>query len=211
MTSLVSSRLPLSKKALMVTFLALFISRGANAELIIQSPSHTAVTVSQSVKPLPVIPPSDASITRLMQVLHVDAMIDEMVAQQQQIATAVQTMPKQLPKDDKPSILSKVAQHQLQKILAKYGQVLGEPVDPAKRRAELVAIYHTAAKQHYSQAEVDALIGFYETPMGQQLLQKQSLVSMDFLKNSIPTMAGGQREWAGILPTLEQDMAKIFE
>lgn len=197
--------------------LTVTLASAAHAELVIHTP--TTVTSSQAIamntasSPIttPITTPTDASISRLMQVMQVDKLIEDIITQQQQMATAVQNLPKQLPATQSKSILSRKAQQQLQKVLTKYSDVLGQQIDPETRRTALRVAYQNAAKQHYTQAQVDALIQFYETPMGQQILQQQSQVSMDFLKAALPAMTGNPAELERALPVFGQEIEKIFE
>ena len=59
-------------------------------------------------------------------------------------------------------------------------------IDEAIDSETLTQAYISAAKAYYTQAEVDAQIAFYDTPVGQSILDKQPQVAAAFLKQSMP-------------------------
>ena len=57
--------------------------------------------------------------------------------------------------------------------------------------------FQQLAHKHYTQQEVDALIGFYDSPLGQSILDKQGMIIGEFTQ-SVPA----------ILDTRIQSMAR---
>lgn len=184
------------------------ISTMANAELII-SPVSNPTTLNI---PINSQMPTDQSVQKLMQVLHINEMIDGVVNQHQAFATAMADMPKQLPTADnkKTTIFSRQVEKQIQQLFGKYSQVFAQTVDPEKQRQTLISAYLQTAKQRYTQAEVNALLGFYDNPMGQQILQKQNQVNSDFLQTVMPMLVGDTAVLQQNLPQIQQDIEKIF-
>lgn len=185
------------------------ISTFANAELIINSAS-SPVAVNSIINRNQM--PTDPSVQKLMQVLHINEMIEGIVNQQQVFATAMADIPKQLPPTDskKSSIFSRHIEKQIQQLFGKYSQVFANSIDPEKQRQAMTNAYLQVAKRHYTQAEVDALIRFYDNPIGQQILQKQNQVNSDFMQTVMPILAGDTAVLQKNLPQIQQDIEKIF-
>ena len=54
-------------------------------------------------------------------------------------------------------------------------------------RASVFARFQQLAQKHYTQQEVDALIGFYDSPLGQSILDKQGVMLGEFMQ-SVPAI-----------------------
>ena len=138
-------------------------------------------------------------------------MIDEMIAQRQQAASMMKGLPQELPTDENAGIFSRHAQKQLKNIFVKYSTVLGQQLDQPISKQQLQQAYQAIAKKTYTQAEVDALNQFYETPMGQRILSKQSQVSSEFVQVMMPTLIGDTSQFEKAMPSLQKDIEKIFK
>ena len=57
----------------------------------------------------------------------------------------------------------------------------------AELRKTVFASFQQLAQKHYTQQEVDALIGFYDSPVGQSILEKQGMMK-DEVRRAIPAM-----------------------
>lgn len=193
------------KKYWFFSLIAILVGgQNAQAELIIQ-PAMATPTVSA----ISITTPSDASIERLMTVLHVTDMIDAAIVEQNKIGQVIQTIPTQA---EPKGIIARKKQQKLQEVLSKYGKVFGAELNNPERRQQMIAAYKLSAKKHYTQADVDALIGFYQTPMGQQLLQKQNQVALDYVQTIMPATVGKSADnLEQVFPMLEKDIRKIFE
>lgn len=189
---------------------SLSLTQFAQAELIIQ-PTATTNTVIATIANQP----SDASIERLVQVLHIDSQIDSIIARQQAMTQAISQLP-QMPAGDKPKgwgikKWGEKKQYEVQQVLGKYGKVLAQNNDPVAQRQQMLEAYKLSAKQHFTQAEVDAQIAFYDTPMGQQILAKQPLVTQDYLEKAVPAVMGElPNNIEKMLPDLQKDIERIF-
>ena len=196
--------------ALLVSSSMTMLVHPAYAELIIQNnpvnvqPPVTTINELQTQ-------PTDASLDKLVKVLHIDKMIDEMLAQRQQAATMMKGLPQELPMDENAGIFSRHAQKQLKNIFVKYSTVLGQQLDQPISKQQLQQAYQAIAKKTYTQAEVDALNQFYETPMGQRILGKQSQVSSEFVQMMMPTLIGDTSQFEKAMPSLQKDIEKIFK
>lgn len=181
----------------------------AYAELIIQNNPVNAQTPVTTINAQ--AQPTDAALDKLIKVLHIDKMIDEMLAQRQQAATMMKGLPQELPTDENAGIFSRHAQKQLKNIFVKYSTLLGQQLDQPISKQQLQQAYQAIAKKTYTQAEVDALNQFYETPMGQRILGKQSQVSSEFVQVMMPTLIGDTSQFEKAMPSLQKDIEKIFK
>ena len=205
-----------SLNAKKLALLALLTSTGmtmlvhpAYAELIIQNNPVNAQTPIATINAQ--TQPTEASLDKLIKVLHIDKMIDEMLAQRQQAATMMKGLPQEFPTDENAGIFSRHAQKQLKNIFVKYSTVLGQQLDQPISKQQLQQTYQAIAKKTYTQAEVDALNQFYETPMGQRILSKQSQVSSEFVQVMMPTLIGDTSQFEKAMPSLQKDIEKIFK
>ena len=205
-----------SLNAKKLALLALLTSTGittlvhpAYAELIIQNNPVNAQTPIATINAQ--TQPTEASLDKLIKVLHIDKMIDEMLAQRQQAANMMKGLPQELPTDENAGIFSRHAQKQLKNIFVKYSTVLGQQLDQPISKQQLQQAYQAIAKKTYTQAEVDALNQFYETPMGQRILSKQSQVSSEFVQVMMPTLIGDTSQFEKAMPSLQKDIEKIFK
>ena len=195
--------------ALLVSSSMTMLVHPAYAELIIQNNPVNAqtpiVTINVQAQP------TDESLDKLIKVLHIDKMIDEMLAQRQQAANMMKGLPQELPTDENAGIFSRHAQKQLKNIFVKYSTILGQQLDQPISKQQLQQAYQAIAKRTYTQAEVDALNQFYETPMGQRILSKQSQVSSEFVQVMMPTLIGDTSQFEKAMPSLQKDIEKIFK
>lgn len=196
--------------ALLVSSSMTMLVNPAYAELIIQNNPVNAQPPVTTINELQT-QPTDASLDKLIKVLHIDKMIDEMLAQRQQAANMMKGLPQELPTDENAGIFSRHAQKQLKNIFVKYSTVLGQQLDQPNSKQQLQQAYQAIAKKTYTQAEVDALNQFYETPMGQRILSKQSQVSSEFVQVMMPTLIGDTSQFEKAMPSLQKDIEKIFK
>mgnify|MGYP000017533631 CR=1 FL=1 len=196
--------------ALLVSSSMTMLVHPAYAELIIQNNPVNAQTPVTTINELQA-QPTDAALDKLIKVLHIDKMIDEMLAQRQQAANMMKGLPQELPTDENAGIFSRHAQKQFKNIFVKYSTVLGQQLDQPISKQQLQQAYQAIAKKTYTQAEVDALNQFYETPMGQRILSKQSQVSSEFVQVMMPTLIGDTTQLEKAMPSLQKDIEKIFK
>ena len=185
----------------------------AQADLILQPTAITPTTLPATLSAEPM--PSDASIERLVQVLHINTQIDTILAKQQQMNQAISQIPEITPAT-KPrgwgiKKWGEKKQYDVQQVLGKYSKIIAQGNDPEAQRQQILQAYKFAAKQHFTQAEVNAQLAFYDTPMGQQILAKQSLVTQDYLEKAAPVLIGElPNNIEKVLPNLQKDLEKIF-
>lgn len=152
--------------------------------------------------------PSDASVLKLMQVMHVDQQIEAIVNGQKAVSDLLQEQGNKSTVDEtKLNKRQRELAKNMQGVLAQYSKILAGGVQSTATKEELTEAYLAAAKAHYNQQEVNALIGFYDTPMGQSILEKNPKVTSQFLKASLPD----EEEMQQTTEQLEELMPQIKE
>lgn len=162
----------------------------ANAELIIHSEPNT---VNKDVNKIAnqhnnKQAPTDVSIIKLMQVMHIDEQIESIVNGQQAAIDAINMQTQNQVQKGSQQINDKSVnkrqrqlQEQIQSVLGQYAKIMSNGIGDATDAQTLTQAYISAAKTYYTQAEVDAQIKFYDTEMGQSILAKQPQITAAFL------------------------------
>ena len=192
----------------------------ANAELIIHSEPNT---VNKDVNKIAnqhnnKQAPTDVSIIKLMQVMHIDEQIQSIVNGQQAAIDAINTQTQQQAKKGSQQINDKSLnkrqrqlQEQIQSVLGQYAKIMSNGIGDATDAQTLTQAYISAAKTYYTQAEVDAQIKFYDTEMGQSILAKQPQITAAFLQQSLPEDTSATEAQLGeLLPQMKQIIKGIF-
>lgn len=192
----------------------------ANAELIIHSEPNT---VNKDVNKIAnqhnnKQAPTDVSIIKLMQVMHIDEQIESIVNGQQAAIDAINMQTQNQAKKGSQQINDKSLnkrqrqlQEQIQSVLGQYAKIMNNGIGDATDAQTLTQAYISAAKTYYTQAEVDAQIKFYDTEMGQSILAKQPQITAAFLQQSLPEDTSATEAQLGeLLPQMKQIIKGIF-
>ena len=192
----------------------------ANAELIIHSEPNT---VNKDVNKIAnqhnnKQAPTDVSIIKLMQVLHIDEQIQSIVNGQQAAIDAINMQTQNQVQKGSQQINDKSLnkrqrqlQEQIQSVLGQYAKIMNNGIGDATDAQTLTQAYISAAKTYYTQAEVDAQIKFYDTEMGQSILAKQPQITAAFLQQSLPEDTSATEAQLGeLLPQMKQIIKGIF-
>ena len=159
------------------------------------------------------ISPTDTSIVKLMEVMHIDEQIESIVNGQQAAIDAInmQQMRTQQKDNGKLNKSQRELQEQIQKVLGQYTKIMTNGIGNATDKQTLTQAYINAAKTYYTQAEVDAQIDFYDTVMGQSILSKQPQITAVFLKQSLPEDTSETEAQLGeLLPQMQQIIQGVF-
>ena len=159
------------------------------------------------------ISPTDTSIVKLMEVMHIDEQIESIVNGQQAAIDAInmQQMRTQQKDNGKLNKSQRELQEQIQKVLGQYTKIMTNGIGNATDKQTLTQAYIKAAKTYYTQAEVDAQIDFYDTVMGQSILSKQPQITAVFLKQSLPEDTSETEAQLGeLLPQMQQIIQGVF-
>ena len=210
--------------ALVVVTLMSATAVQANAELIVHSDanriqqSKTVTSAPYSVRkiddaqsvnrPLP----TDISIIKLMQVMHIDDQIQSIVDGKQAAINAINTQTQNQQVTDEPlNKRQRELQNQIQSVLGQYAKIMTNGMGNTADIQTLTQAYISAAKTYYTQAEVDAQIKFYDTAVGQNILAKQPQITAAFLKQSLPQdTSETENQLSELLPQMKQIVKGIF-
>ncbi|WP_296175432.1 DUF2059 domain-containing protein [Psychrobacter sp. UBA2769] len=192
----------------------------ANAELIIHSEPNT---VNKDVNKIAnqhnnKQAPTDVSIIKLMQVMHIDEQIQSIVNGQQAAIDAINIQTQNQVQKGSQQINDKSLnkrqrqlQEEIQSVLGQYAKIMSNGIGDATDAQTLTQAYISAAKTYYTQAEVDAQIKFYDTEMGQSILAKQPQITAAFLQQSLPEDTSATEAQLGeLLPQMKQIIKGVF-
>ena len=158
--------------------------------------------------------PTDASVLKLMQVMHVDEQIDVIINGQQAVSDILEEQGnKSKVNEAKLNKRQRELAKNMQGVLAQYTKILAGGVQGTANKEELTQAYLAAAKAHYNQQEVNALIGFYDTQIGQSILEKNPKVTSQFLKASLPDEAEMKQtteQLEELMPQIKQLIKGVF-
>lgn len=218
-----TSRRPTSINPLLTLVVTTLLSApivNANAELIVHSePNRVSKGTNNIAKQqMNKQAPSDVSIIKLMQVMHIDAQIQSIVNGQQAAIDAINTQTKnqnqssnQRASDQQLNKRQRELQEQIQSVLGQYTKIMTEGIGNAADAQTLTQAYISAAKTYYTQAEVDAQIKFYDTAVGQSILAKQPQITAAFLQQSLPEdTSETEAQLSELLPQMKQIIKGVF-
>lgn len=218
-----TSRRPTSINPLLTLVVTTLLSApivNANAELIVHSePNRVSKGTNNIAKQqMNKQAPTDVSIIKLMQVMHIDAQIQSIVNGQQAAIDAINTQTKnhnqssnQRASDQKLNKRQRELQEQIQSVLGQYTKIMTEGIGNAADAQTLTQAYISAAKTYYTQAEVDAQIKFYDTAVGQSILAKQPQITAAFLQQSLPEdTSETEAQLSELLPQMKQIIKGVF-
>lgn len=218
-----TSRHPTSINPLLTLVVTTLLSApivNANAELIVHSePNRVSKGTNNIAKQqMNKQAPTDVSIIKLMQVMHIDAQIQSIVNGQQAAIDAINTQTKnqnqssnQRASDQQLNKRQRELQEQIQSVLGQYTKIMTEGIGNAADAQTLTQAYISAAKTYYTQAEVDAQIKFYDTAVGQSILAKQPQITAAFLQQSLPEdTSETEAQLSELLPQMKQIIKGVF-
>ncbi|HCR87394.1 MULTISPECIES: DUF2059 domain-containing protein [Psychrobacter] len=218
-----TSRRPTSINPLLTLVVTTLLSApivNANAELIVHSePNRVSKDTNNIAKQqMNNQAPSDVSIIKLMQVMHIDEQIQSIVNGQQAAIDAINTQTKnqnqssnQRVSDQPLNKRQRELQEQIQSVLGQYAKIMTEGIGNAADAQTLTQAYISAAKTYYTQAEVDAQIKFYDTAVGQSILAKQPQITAAFLQQSLPEdTSETEAQLSELLPQMKQIIKGVF-
>jgi uncharacterized protein len=131
-------------------------------------------------------PPSDASIHKLMDVMHASALMDGMMGQMKNIMQQSAVQAAGHPLDAKE-------QQILSDNIGKLAGVMQQQLSWSKLEPAMTDIY----RKNFSQKEVNDLLVFYQSPTGQAMIAKMPEVMQE-------SMQIGQAQVRAVLPQIQQ-------
>ena len=218
-----TSRRPTSINPLLTLVVTTLLSApivNANAELIVHSEPNRVRKGTNNIakQQMNKQAPTDVSIIKLMQVMHIDEQIQSIVNGQQAAIDAINTQTKnhnqssnQRASDQQLNKRQRELQEQIQSVLGQYTKIMTEGIGNAADAQTLTQAYISAAKTYYTQAEVDAQIKFYDTAVGQSILAKQPQITAAFLQQSLPEdTSETEAQLSELLPQMKQIIKGVF-
>lgn len=152
--------------------------------------------------------PSDSSLIKLLEITRMADMMQSVSGTQSDMMASI--IESTLKQEDLEQMTAKQRQ-EMMRVLTQYSQQMLAETNKAK--VEMAQKHFiTVAKNHYTQAEVDAQIAFYSTQMGQSILDKQPKLMQEYMKVLTPEVveiANATRE--KLTPQLEKDLEAIFK
>ena len=154
--------------------------------------------------------PSDESLKKLVQVQQMDKTFSEMMEQSKGVVTqTVQNAIKDNLKDQK---LSETQQQQIHQVVNDFMQKSLEAKKKTKMREQFINAFIETAKTTYTQAEVNSMIDFYSSTVGQSVIAKQSQFGKAYLEKIMPiVMENQQQTLQELMPAFEQKLEKIVQ
>ncbi|QHG08840.1 DUF2059 domain-containing protein [Moraxella osloensis] len=154
--------------------------------------------------------PSDESLKKLVQVQQMDKTFSEMMEQSKGVVTqTVQNAIKDNLKDQK---LSETQQQQIQQVVNDFMQKSLEAQNQPKMREQFINAFIETAKTTYTQAEVNSMIDFYGSTVGQSVIAKQSQFGKAYLEKIMPiVMENQQQTLQELMPAFKQKLEKIVQ
>ncbi|SJM71893.1 DUF2059 domain-containing protein [Psychrobacter piechaudii] len=150
---------------------------------------------------------SDTSLIKLLEITRMADMMQSVSGTQSDMMAFI--IESTLKQEDLEQMTAKQRQ-EMMRVLTQYSQqMLAETNKATVEMAQKHFI--TVAKNHYTQAEVDAQIAFYNTEVGQSILDKQPKLMQEYMKVLTPEVieiANATRE--KLTPQLEKDLEAIF-
>ena len=134
-------------------------------------------------------PASTESVQKMMRVMKVESQFDNSLNSTLQMIRdqMVNSIPKHANiSAEQRAQIEAVIQNAWQKYQARLTS------DP-ELRASVFARFQQLMQKHYTQQEVDALIGFYDSPLGQSILDKQGVILGEFMQ-SVPSIVDARAQ-----------------
>ena len=142
-------------------------------------------------------PASAESVQKMMRVMKVESQFDNSISSMLQMMRdqMVNSIPKHANiSAEQRAQIEAVMRNAWQKYQARLTS------DP-KLRTSVFARFQQLVQKHYTQQEVDALIGFYDSPLGQSILDKQGVMIGEFTQ-SVPAIVDAS------IPFMEREIAR---
>ena len=128
-------------------------------------------------------PASAESVQKMMRVMKMESEFDNSISSMLQMMR--DPMVNSIPKHANISTEQRV---QIETVMRNAWQKYQERLtSDAELRASVFARFQQLVQKHYTQQEVDALIGFYDSPLGQSILDKQGVMLGEFMQ-SVPAI-----------------------
>jgi hypothetical protein len=127
-------------------------------------------------------PPSDASLEELLKITRAESMLDDTKAGAEQIMRLMRTAARYESATRKK--LTPVQQDMLNQYAVKAAALIGEEINWSKMKPQMLQLY----RDTYTQEEMDGMLAFYRSPVGQSMIEKMPGIakkSMEISQNQL--------------------------
>lgn len=139
-------------------------------------------------------PPSDASIATLLSVTQSDKMLETMYANMEQM----------IRQGMQQAVTGKTLTDEQKRVMelapARLAKVMREEITWASMEPSIVKVY----RETFDQTEIDGLIAFYQSPVGQSFVSKMPLVMQR-------SMEASQTQLQAFMPKLQAAMRDVMK
>lgn len=193
--------------ALKFTAFSLLTSLAVFSSTMAYAVTSTTSTATQKLVNTINLTPSDESLEKLLVIQHFDKIMDKT---NQQSVTMVKSILESLNLTGDKQLTAQQNQ-QIKQLMQQFvEEIIKEQNTPAVRRQYRNA-FMQVAKNTYTQQEVNALIDFYGSSMGQQIVNKQGQFSTDYMKAVLEISMQYQQEILNTkLPKFTKDIEKVL-
>lgn len=134
-------------------------------------------------------PASAESVQKMMRVMQMESQYDG------SLGSTLQMMRDQMVNSiPKHANISAEQRAQIEAVIQNAWQKYQERLTgDAELRKTVFVSFQQLAQKYYTQQEVDALIGFYDSPLGQSILDKQGVMLGEFMQ-SVPTIVDARAQ-----------------
>lgn len=150
--------------------------------------------------------PTDSSIARLAQISHFDESFKD------GFKTGIMTsLTARLNADAKFQKLSPTQQQAYKNALDNFGAKIIQDLNTPEMTQKGLMVFKETTKKYYSQEEVDAMINFYQTPIGQSIVIKQSQAIQEDAQNLIKALQNDPQFNQKITTSVKLHSAELME
>lgn len=150
--------------------------------------------------------PTKKSLVELMEVVKIDKMFEEMGNQNDMMIKEL--IEHELARDEE---LTDDQKMRISATASKYISEMNKGYFEGSMRDTIIEKFVDVAQKHYTQAEVDAQIDFYNSDIGQSIVGKQSAVMQDYMMAIMPTiMEYSEKQSEEVMPKMMDDIYEIM-
>lgn len=124
------------------------------------------------------VAPSDKQLMRFAVVSQFDEQFSDGIK-----IGVLQTLQAGMTGHPKWHTLSSSEQAKAKQALEQYVNQVVSEIDTPELRQAMLARFVAVSKKHYDADEIEAMIGFYSTPIGQRVVSKQNAMINDFMQS----------------------------
>lgn len=162
--------------------------------------------------PVQAAQPSETSVEKLADVMHLEGTFNQLMKNGLNPQVIQKIVADNLKMSPKHKSITPQQRQQLGKFFKTFQTELFSAINTPELRAQLKRQFIEAAQQFYTQKEVDAMLAFYDNPVGQSILKKQPQLMKAYSDKIIPFMIEKQQAFMREkLPQFKEEIKKILD